>query len=230
MFKGEHENGDSSLVVALSAVEDLSVYIDELKIRIHKLFKQTALREGLSELTGVINGMEKIIKGMRLSPLDTALYPLHALVRDINGKLGKKARVILSCPLLADRGLGQLILEILFHIVRNAIDHGIETPEERKSLGKDETGMIRIQATKAEGSIIITVTDDGRGIDEEAVRERAKEMGLDSETDLVSVLMAPGFSMRKTADQSQEEESGLIWETENFKNCRDKGPAFNISV
>ncbi len=211
VFESDAEEDAASLVVPLSSVDELSNYVDELKIRVHQSFKQSSMREGISEIKGLLSGMEGIVKGMRLVSLDTAFFPLHSLVRDVSGRLGKKARLVLSGSLQVDRGLAALILDILVHVVRNAVDHGIEVPEARSAAGKDETGTIRIEAERENGFLFVRVSDDGCGLEREAVLARARELKLDTGdgTDILSILMAPGFSMREAATEFSGRGVGL---------------------
>jgi len=212
IFDGGSEEGEEALVVPLSKVDELTNFIDELKIRVHQSFRQPQGREGFDEINGLIIGMEDILKGMRLIALGTAFSSLFSLVRDVSGRLGKKAKLLLDCgSIQVDRGMASFITEILVHIVRNAVDHGIEMPEERRSAGKDETGTITVSAKREEGSLVVTVSDDGCGLKTEDVLARARELKLDvaEGADILSVLMTPGFSMREKATEFSGRGFGL---------------------
>jgi two-component system chemotaxis sensor kinase CheA len=99
-----------------------------------------------------------------------------------------------------DRAILEELPKVLLHLLRNAVDHGIEPPAARKKAGKGPEGRIRLAARRDRNTVIITVSDDGRGIDEVAVRARARELGwgADAETpDLLRILGRPGFSTKR---------------------------------
>ncbi len=98
-----------------------------------------------------------------------------------------------------DRRLREPLREILLHLARNSVAHGIESPEERKAQGKPAAGLLTISAEEGEGELRIIVSDDGRGIDLDAVATRARAMGIDAPP--LEALFAPGLSTRRDADQ-----------------------------
>jgi len=125
------------------------------------------------------------------------------MVRDITRKNNKKVQIILQGEdTEIDKGIAEDLADPLVHIIRNAVDHGLETPDERKLAGKAETGTIILRATHEGNFIIIEILDDGRGIDTEAVLNKAIEKGLidvdhaDSLTqeEICSFIFHPGFS------------------------------------
>ena len=105
----------------------------------------------------------------------------------------------------ADKSVVDYVSEALLHILRNAVDHGIESPEERLAAGKDRRGKIIFSADNVAGELRMTISDDGKGIDEERVRERARQKGLfagsDDEYDSRKIrefILSPGFSTNET--------------------------------
>ena len=146
----------------------------------------------------------------RMRPLGDGLAPFPRLVRDVAKKLGKKAELALTGEeLTIDRDILEKIEAPLNHILRNAVDHGLEPPDERRAAGKPERGVIRVDARHRSGLLEITVSDDGRGIDVGRVRAKVVRLGLvpeeaaaKLETErLLDYIFAPGFS---TAEEVTE--------------------------
>jgi two-component system chemotaxis sensor kinase CheA len=125
------------------------------------------------------------------------------MVRDLATRLDKKVRLrTFGEATELDKGMIEKIVDPLVHLVRNAIDHGLEMPDERKASGKDETGTITLNAQHQGGHILIEITDDGRGMNRERILAKARENGLpvpENPTDaqVWDLVFAPGFS---TAD------------------------------
>ncbi|HOX43039.1 MAG TPA: chemotaxis protein CheA [Myxococcota bacterium] len=150
------------------------------------------------------------IMEVRMVPLGQNFEKLSRMVRKLSRTAGKEVELRLSG---ADTELDKLIVEDLadplMHILRNALDHGLESPAERRAAGKSETGVIRIDAYQKGNHVVIEVADDGRGVDLDRVRAKAMERGLVdgeraaelSERELLNLLFLPGFS---TSDQVSE--------------------------
>jgi two-component system chemotaxis sensor kinase CheA len=116
---------------------------------------------------------------LRLVPIGTVFRRMQRLVRDLSHQTGKPLDLILEGgENQIDKSLVDQLYDPLMHLVRNAVDHGIESPEERIAAGKPETGRIVLEAAQQGREIHITVADDGRGMDREAILRRARELGL----------------------------------------------------
>ena len=125
------------------------------------------------------------------------------MIRDISKDTGKKIELLISgSETSADKKVIEEIKTPLMHIIRNSIDHGIETPEERVAAGKSPTGQIHLHAKSLENKIVIEVNDDGRGIDLELIKKRALEKKLITEKELefltneqvMNIIFWSGFS------------------------------------
>jgi len=136
-------------------------------------------------------------------PLSHVFQRFPRLVRDLSRKLNKKIELVLEGEdTKADKTVVEDLAEPLVHLIRNSIDHGIEPPDERKSLGKPEKGTITLRAIPLEDQVIIEVIDDGKGIDVEKVKQKAYEKGLITEEELDTIsdhdalqyIFAPGLS------------------------------------
>ncbi len=204
-------------------LDELNGYVDELKIRTHRLERELAPKNGpvpqnISLLTKIVDDLEAFTHRISLVKLEDALQPHYRLVRDHARALDKEVELHLDrCDITLDRRAAELISDILVHLVRNAVTHGIEMPVERAHKGKDATGNITIIAEKFEESIRITVHDDGAGIDKTELMQRAQEAGIDStdidtsefENELLAYLVYPGLSTLPEADQQAGRGYGL---------------------
>lgn len=148
--------------------------------------------------------------GVRMRPFADGIQAFPRMVRDIARELGKKVRFeIVGESTEVDRDILEKLEAPLSHLLRNAIDHGIELPEVRTAGGKPETGVLRLEAAHRSGMLMITVADDGRGVELDALRERILNRGMASaemldkltEPELMEFLFLPGFS---TLDQVTE--------------------------
>ncbi|MFA5183012.1 MAG: hybrid sensor histidine kinase/response regulator [Syntrophales bacterium] len=141
--------------------------------------------------------------GSRMVPFSEGLHGFSRMVRDLAQELGKKVRFrILGEATPVDRDILEKIEAPLSHLLRNAVDHGLETPEERKAAGKAEEGLVTLEARHVAGMLNVSVSDDGGGMDPEDIRSKAVQKGLVKEdmaaaltrTELYEFLFLPGFS------------------------------------
>jgi two-component system chemotaxis sensor kinase CheA len=127
----------------------------------------------------LIREVQDLASSLRLVPIGTVFRRMQRLVRDLSHQTGKPLDLILEGgENQIDKSLVDQLYDPLMHLVRNAVDHGIESPEERIAAGKPETGRIVLEAAQQGREIHITVADDGRGMDREAILRRARELGL----------------------------------------------------
>ncbi len=165
------------------------------------LFKQ--MQENDSKLNSATSEIEGMVKNMRILPLSTIFHLFPRMVHNIAKEKGKQIEFITEgADVAADKKIIEEIKIPLIHILRNSIDHGIELPEERKAAGKNPVGKITISAKHRENKIIINITDDGRGLDVEKIKQKALENGLLTpdeiekidEEHLVNLIFYPGFT------------------------------------
>ena len=132
----------------------------------------------LHDLTRVLESLQERTLQARMVPFGTIAEPLRRAGRDLARSLGKAVELELrGQETELDRGVLERIADPLLHLVRNAIDHGIEPPEARLAAGKPPRGTVKVHATQLGSEVVVTVTDDGRGVDLERVRQRAGEAG-----------------------------------------------------
>ncbi len=170
-------------------------------------------REALSRILGhlskVTDQLQEQVLRARLLPLRTVFRQYPRVVRDLAASRGKRVRLIIEGEdTRVDRSILQRIDDPLMHLLRNAVDHGIESPEVRIRAGKPQEGTVVLSAAQQDDRVVIEVRDDGGGIDVNKVRDRAVSRGLLSEAqaqamgedELMQMIFAPGFSTREVAD------------------------------
>ncbi|WP_320669635.1 chemotaxis protein CheA [Patulibacter defluvii] len=165
--------------------------------------EQPELRTALQDLQRSSHALQQLVMQVRMVPVETVFLRFPRLVRDLAGRLGKRVDLrLVGQETELDRTVVDALGDPLVHLVRNALDHGLEPPAARRAAGKPETGRLTIAARHRGGQVLIEVADDGRGIDVAAVAARAVERGLlaPDQRDRVDrraaaeLLFAPGFS------------------------------------
>ncbi|RKY45766.1 MAG: chemotaxis protein CheA [Candidatus Omnitrophota bacterium] len=163
----------------------------------------TALEETTYLIERLVSSLQDEALKMRLLPISYILDNFPRIVRDLSRKEGKEVDLdIVGSEIELDRVVLDEIGDPLIHLIRNAIDHGIETPQERRKVGKPSRGKILIKVSREKGHIIIEISDDGRGIDVDKVVATAAEKGLISPQEvskndyrqILDILTTPGFS------------------------------------
>ncbi|MDD3008495.1 MAG: chemotaxis protein CheA [Arcobacter sp.] len=164
-------NNVGDLVITNAMLTQFSSTIDETKTR-------NSVLERLELLERHIRDMQDSIMSIRMVPMDSIYSKFPKVVRDISKKLGKKVEFKhYGDNVEIDKAMIEGLTDPLMHIIRNSLDHGIETPAEREKTGKPEVGSISISAEQANGQMIITIEDDGKGINSEKVAQKALEQG-----------------------------------------------------
>jgi len=188
--------------------------LDMVSSQIEEELKKTAVSDDLEELTThigrVTSQLQEEIMKARMFPVEQVFNRFPRMVRDLAQAFEKKVNfVIEGQETELDRTVIEEISDPLIHLLRNAIDHGLETPEERKALGKPEEGTVLLKAFAQENHIVIIVQDDGRGMDVEKIKAKAVEKGVItadaaarlSEREALNLIFLPGFS---TSDMVNE--------------------------
>jgi len=155
-----------------------------------------------TELSRVLNGLQERAMRTRMVPVSTITDQLQRAVRDAARSLGKDVRwEVRGESTELDRGVLHELSDSLLHLVRNAVDHGIGSPEVRVAAGKPEQGVVRLHAMQLGSEVIIAVSDDGAGIDLTRVREQAARMGIDADAladdEAMQLIFRSGFSTAK---------------------------------
>ncbi len=199
----------SSIRVGIEKVDQLINLVGELVItqamieqRISMLdpVMNEPLINSVSQLTRNTRDLQESVMSIRMMPMDFVFSRFPRMVRDLATKLNKKVEFVTQgATTELDKGLIERIVDPLTHLVRNSVDHGIETPENRLAAGKPETGKLTLSAAHKGGSIVIEVTDDGAGLNRDKLLAKAAKNGLPvsenmSDADVFQLIFAPGFS------------------------------------
>jgi two-component system chemotaxis sensor kinase CheA len=163
--------------------------------------KDARLLSDLTQLARITTDVQKITTGMRMVPIGTQFQKTARLIRDLSRRAGKQIVLETSGEdTELDKTIAEELSDPLLHMVRNSIDHGIETPAERIALGKDPVAHIRIEAYHQSGQIVVAISDDGRGLNREKILAKAQQNGLIhsgsqlSDGEIFLLIFEPGFS------------------------------------
>ena len=161
------------------------------------------VKEGIAhQINRLVTQVERTVMAIRMVPVERIVPKLRRILRDICRDQKKEVELVVNCgDIEADTGVVDIISEAMMHMLRNAVDHGIEAPEERAAAGKDRKGKITFTVESTVGELIVSLEDDGCGIDIERVREQARAKGLfvrPEETydrqEVISMILCPGFT------------------------------------
>lgn len=207
--KAASNQESSSIRVGIEKVDQLINLVGELVITQAMIEQRTdsldpmlheRLLNSVSQLTRNTRDLQEAVMSIRMMPMDYVFSRFPRMVRDLASKLGKKVDFVThGAATELDKGLIERIVDPLTHLVRNSIDHGIETPEVRVAAGKTEFGRLSLSAGHHGGNIVIEVSDDGGGLNREKILTKAKQQGLAvsdtmPDADVWQLIFAPGFS------------------------------------
>jgi len=214
--KATTANAEStSIRVGIDKVDSLINMVGELVITqamLSQLGEQeiteatiASLQEGLAQLAHNTRDLQENVMRIRMLPISFVFSRFPRLVRDISQKLDKQVELkLLGEQTELDKTVMEKLSDPMVHLVRNSLDHGLETVDKRVAAGKDPVGTVTLNAFHQGGNIVIEIMDDGQGLNTTKIREKAIKNGLISETDELSdneineLIFLPGFS---TADQ-----------------------------
>ena len=214
--KGGANQELTTIRVDITKLDELLDLVGELVITQSMLLREcdTLIRErtedfsqSLERLGRNIDDLRAQVMKIRMLPVDFAFQRLPRMVRDVAESLGKTVKLsLLGRSTALDKTVLEKISDPLVHLVRNALSHGIETPEQRRASGKDETGVLAIHAYHQGGNVVIKIADDGAGLDTDKILNIAKEKNLVEKTDALTtseikeMIFLPGFSTAKAVD------------------------------
>jgi two-component system, chemotaxis family, sensor kinase CheA len=208
------ESAQPTIRVDLDRVDRLMNLIGELVIN-QAMLSQRLLEEGLARSSAVATGLDEFeqltrdiqegVMAIRAQPVKSVFQRMPRLVREVAAVTGKKVRLVTEGEgTEVDKTVIERLADPLTHMIRNAIDHGLEKPEVRLAAGKREEGLVQLSATHRSGRIVIDISDDGAGINRGRVRAIAESKGLISPTaqlsdeDVDNLIFLPGFSTAST--------------------------------
>ena len=194
-----------------------------------KTLRDNNLNKIITQLDKITREVQDNVMSIRMLPVKATFQKLIRLARDISKKGGKSVNVrVEGEETELDKTVIDEIGDPLVHIVRNAIDHGIEIPAERDKAGKDTTGIVELKAFHQGGNIVIEIRDDGKGLDKDAIIKKAIEKGLISdgksvaEEDIFNLIFLPGFSTAKTVTALSGRGVGMDVVKRNIQKLRGK--------
>ena len=163
--------------------------------------QSATLLKNIAQLSRITSEVQKTAMSMRMVPVGMVFQKMARLVRDLSRKSGKLAELVTAGDdTELDRNIVEELADPLMHMVRNSLDHGIEMPEQRAAAGKSPTARVELKAAHQGGHILIQISDDGRGINREAVMRKAVERGLIApdakltDSEVFNLIFEPGFS------------------------------------
>ena len=137
------------------------------------------LKDAGSNISRIADELQSSVMSIRMLPIKTVFQKFPRLVRDLARSLGKEVRLVIEGEgIELDKTIIEQIGDPLVHVIRNAVDHGIELPDERRAQGKEASGLLTLRAVNEAGRVVIEVSDDGRGLDSQALKRKAVEKGL----------------------------------------------------
>lgn len=202
---------DESIRVNLSRIDKINNIIGELVIlqtvlsqRRYVNIQDELSNKSISMMSKLFKEVQETAMSLRMLPLKGAFQKMTRIVRDTSKALNKDAKLILTGEETeVDKTVLERISDPLVHIVRNAVDHGLESPEDRIAAGKDPKGNIEIKAFHEGSNLAIEIVDDGKGIDAEVIRTKAVQKGIISENanlsqeEIIQFIFHPGFSTKE---------------------------------
>ncbi|HLD64859.1 MAG TPA: chemotaxis protein CheA [Pseudomonas sp.] len=206
---GPAEAESSSIRVSVERIDSLINQVGELVITQAMLAQLSSvldpgeherIYQALNQLEHNTRELQEAVMSIRMLPISFVFNRFPRLVRDTCGKLGKQVELVLRGEHTElDKGVIEKLSDPLTHIVRNSIDHGIETPAERIAAGKPAQGTVRMSAYHQGGRIVVDISDDGRGLNRERILAKAREQGLavsdeSPDSEVWQLIFMPGFS------------------------------------
>jgi len=227
---------ESSVRVQTDRLDRLIDMVGEMVIA-HSMIAQDAgiaankdqeLQKKIGHTSKIVRELQDLSMSMRMVPLKSTFQKMARIVRDLANKTGKNVRFVTEGEdTEIDRNMVDLISDPLMHMVRNAVDHGIDAPEERMQRGKPEEGTVNLSAYHSAGNVVVEIRDDGRGLDRAAIVEKAKSKGILSgesslsEREALQLIFEPGFSTAKTVTDVSGRGVGLDVVKRNIPKLSD---------
>ena len=212
----------STLEVPVARIDELSRLVGEAsaaQLRVGHVFGSELHMDPdqvteYRELTKVINQLQEVTERTRMVPIGTLAPMLHRTVRDAARAAGKNVRwEVIGEDIEVDRGVLEELVSPLLHLVRNSVGHGIESPQQRMAAGKPEQAVVRLHSSQLGSKVVISISDDGGGIDVAAVRAAAAKGGVDvsglTENESLHLIFRSGISTAKVLTESSGRGVGL---------------------
>lgn len=205
------EQQSEAIRVKISLLDQLMESVGELVLARNQLIQsarqgntsEASYRNSIQRINHITSELQENILQTRMQPMSNVWSAYPRMIRDLSRELGKKIRLdMIGENTEIDRHLVEAIKDPLTHMIRNSVDHGIEVPADRAAAGKDEEGVVTLQAYNQAGNVVIIISDDGKGLSANKIRNKCIEKGLMTEDtaktlsdqQIYQYIFAPGFS------------------------------------
>ncbi|XTR37109.1 chemotaxis protein CheW [Paraclostridium tenue] len=229
-------NKNSYLTVNISKVDTLMNLVGEIVTTESMVEKQSQLEnfdrdlfeKQARRLHQLTNELQDVVMSIRMVPISSTFTKMQRVVRDMSRKTGKSVELqLIGEQTEVDKNILENISDPLMHMVRNSMDHGIETPEERKLTSKPEKATVTLEAKNTGGDVVIIIKDDGRGLDKESIVKKAIEKGITnkniediSDKEAYNFILAPGFSTKEAVSEYSGRGVGMDVVYTNIRKLR----------
>jgi len=245
----------SMISVSISKLDKLMDLVGEMVIAEDMVIQNPDLKgleldnfhKAARQLNKITSEIQDMVMSIRMVPLTATFHKMNRIVRDMSKKLGKDVQLeIIGEETEVDKNIIEHISDPLMHLVRNAIDHGIEAPEERQLKGKPQVATITLEAKNAGSDVLVIVKDDGRGLDKEKILKRARENGLlhrseaeMSDKEIFNLIFLPGFSTKDSISEYSGRGVGMDVVVKNIEtvggsvsvdSIRDAGTTITLKI
>ncbi len=230
-----HQVADTSIRVDTAKLDALVDAVGELVIaqtmvNLNEVIETSEkLARDVSQVTKIVRDVQETAMAMRMVPIGHTFGKMRRLVRDVSRKAGKQVELVINGEETElDKNVIQAISDPLVHMVRNAVDHGIEPPDVRRAAGKPETGTVSLNAYHRGDSIVIEIRDDGKGLDREKLLAKGIERGLVSpgeqltDQQIYGLIFQPGFSTAEKITDISGRGVGMDVVKRNIEQLRGK--------
>ncbi len=229
-------NKNSFLTVNISKVDTLMNLVGEIVTTESMVEKQSQLEnfdrdlfeKQARRLHQLTNELQDVVMSIRMVPISSTFTKMQRVVRDMSRKTGKSVELkLIGEQTEVDKNILENISDPLMHMVRNSMDHGIETPEERKLTSKPEKATVTLEARNTGGDVVIIIKDDGRGLNKESIVKKAIEKGITnkniediSDKEAYNFILAPGFSTKEAVSEYSGRGVGMDVVYTNIRKLR----------
>lgn len=184
-------------------IGEMAILLTVLEEQMHH-FAGTNIEKTVKQLFKISKDVQDVSVSLRMLPVKPIFQKMKRIVRDTSSKLNKKVNLeVIGEDLEVDKSILDMVGDPLVHIIRNACDHGVELPEERVKVGKKPEGKVTLEACHESGRLVFYITDDGKGIDAQRIKEKALRLGIIqanqkmSTQELQNLIFHPGFSTKE---------------------------------
>ncbi|WP_373598073.1 chemotaxis protein CheW [Paraclostridium bifermentans] len=234
--QSHNHNKNSYLTVNISKIDTLMNLVGEIVTTESMVEKQSQLEnfdadnfeKQARRLHQLTNELQDVVMSIRMVPISSTFTKMQRVVRDMSRKTGKSVDLkLIGEQTEVDKNILENISDPLMHMIRNSMDHGIETPEERKQTTKPEKATVTLEAKNTGGDVVIVIKDDGRGLNKEAIVKKAIEKGITnksideiSDKEAYNFILAPGFSTKEAVSEYSGRGVGMDVVYTNIRKLR----------